>query len=340
MARNRKGKNKWRPSKEFWVFLFLAVLYLVILYIRSKDDAQNEPEVSIQIVESTSTSTNENPDIPTSDVLKVHMINCGQGDAFLFEYNGEYAMIDCGPESNQEDVVQYLKKENVEKLQFLMGSHHHDDHMGGMAYVLDNVACDTVYVPKCSVEKGFYTKALARIKKYHIKKINPKVGDTYYLGEVSFNVIGQLSAKEADDNMNNYSTVVKVTYGEMDLIMTGDAEKKVEKKMIESGVDLDAEVLKMGHHGSDTSTSVKFLQAVSPDYALISCGVDNKYGHPCQSTMDNLEKEGVTVYRTDEMGDIIMTVTPNAIYFDKDKGDYRCGVIPETIPERMVEEDD
>ena len=344
MASSRKERKKWKPKKDFWVFLFLAIIYLIILLYRAHIEQQEQTSEFNGQQEQTSSQLEIVPDTPqipeglSSDVLKVHMIDCGQGDCFLFEYNGEFAMIDCGPESNQEFVVSYMKSKNVDKLKFMMGSHQHEDHMGAMAAILDNFSCDTIYMPKYSKEIGWYVNLLAKMKKYHVKRINPKVGDTYYLGNVSFNVIGQLTSKEAESNVNNYSTVIKVTYGDEDIIMTGDAEKKVERKIIESGISIEAEVLKLGHHGSDTSTSNKFLELVNPEYALISCGVDNKYGHPCEETMEKLQKQNVKVYRTDEMGDIVMAVTPNAIYFDKQNGDYRCGIISE-VPERMVQDD-
>lgn len=339
MADSQKEKKKMRKhTKEFLVFLFLAILYLVILFYRYYI-SQQQGSASSDLVIVPAESSSQSVETFDGKVLKMHIINCGQGDSFLFEYDKQYAMIDCGPQPGKEErVVNYLKRENVDKISFIVGTHHHDDHMGGMANILDNFSCDTVYMPKFSTDTNWYTKILSRIKKYHVKRVNPKVGDTYYLGDVSFNVIGQLTTKEANGNTNNMSTVIKVTYGNMDIIMTGDAEKDFEKKIIESGINLDAEVLKLGHHGSDTSTSDKFLDAVNPTYAIISCGLDNRYGHPCKSTMDKLGKRNIQVYRTDQMGDIIMTVTPNSISFDKQKGDYRCGIISNNL-ERMVQDD-
>lgn len=338
MADSQKEKKKMRKqTKEFLVFLAWAIFFLIILFCRLHAQQQDETSSELTIVPAESSSQSE--ETYDGKVLKMHIISCGQGDSFLFEYNSEYAMIDCGPQPGKEErVVNYLKKENVDKINFIVGTHHHDDHMGGMASILDNFSCDTVYMPKFSTDTNWYTKILSRIKKYHVKRLNPKVGDTYYLGDVSFNVIGQQAAKEAKDNTNNMSTVIKVTYGNMDIIMTGDAEKDLEKKIIESGINLDAEVLKLGHHGSDTSTSDKFLDAINPKYAIISCGLDNRYGHPCESTMEKVKKRDIKVYRTDQMGDIVMTVTPNSISFDKQQGNYRCGIIPETY-ERMVQDE-
>ena len=137
-------------------------------------------------------------------------------------------------------------------------------------------------------------------------------------------VIGPLS--EPKDNLNNYSIVMKVTFGDMDVLMTGDAEKDVEKEILSSGVNLDAEILKVGHHGSNTSSSEDFLDAINPDYALISCKVGNKHDHPTADTMTKLKERDIDVYRTDESGTVIVTITSDSITFNTDPDDYRSGI--------------
>ena len=137
-------------------------------------------------------------------------------------------------------------------------------------------------------------------------------------------VIGPLS--EPDDNLNNYSIVMKVTYGNMDVLMTGDAEKEVEAEIIASGVNLDAEILKVGHHGSNTSSTDAFLDAIDPDYALISCKVGNKHDHPTANTMEKLKERNIEVYRTDESGTVILTITANDVTFNTDPDDYKSGI--------------
>ena len=128
-----------------------------------------------------------------------------------------------------------------------------------------------------------------------------------------------------DENLNNYSIVMKVSFGDMDVIMTGDAEEQVEKEILQSGVDLDAEMLKVGHHGSQTSTSDAFLDAIDPDYALISAKVGNKYDHPMPTTMAKLKARNIEVYRTDEQGNVVITITAKEITFNCTPGDYQSG---------------
>ena len=203
--------------------------------------------------------------------------------------------------------------------------------MGGMYDVLSNFSCKTVYIPK--VEDGlvttqWYMKLMKKIKEDNIKEVNPKVNSKFKLGDAVFRVVGQLSPEEAGNNLNDYSTVIKVSFGEMDLMMTGDAETKVEEKILDnSKISLDCEILKLGHHGSNTSTKQEFLEAVDPDYGLISCEVGNKYEHPSTETMKKLKKRKVKVYRTDEQGDIVITIKSDSISFNKKKpGSYIDGV--------------
>ena len=148
-----------------------------------------------------------------------------------------------------------------------------------------------------------------------------EVGTIYELGDATMKVIGPIN--EPGDKPNNYSTVLKVSLGKMDLIFTGDAEKEVEQDIVASGEDIDAEILKVGHHGSNTSSTEEFLDAVDPDYALIPNG--NKYGHPIKSTMEKLEERNIEVYRTDENGTVICVVTSNNVTFSSEPGSYLSG---------------
>ena len=151
-----------------------------------------------------------------------------------------------------------------------------------------------------------------------------KVGSVYNLGESKIEIIGPIT--ETTNNLNNYSIVTKVSFGEMNIIMTGDAEKAVEKELVKSGINLEAEILKVGHHGSDTSSTSEFLDAVNPQYALISCGVGNIHEHPKEETMQKLEERNIEVYRTDESGTVVVTITATDISFSCEPGDYLSGV--------------
>ena len=342
MAANdvKKEQTKRKYDRRFYIFLILSIIFLVcVIYYSSVAEEEEEynPTSSLVIFDPDSTDypveSEENIDstttVVTDGVLHVHMIDCGQADSFLFEQNGEYGLIDCGTRSTGKDVVNYLKNEGVDKLQFVMGTHPHDDHMGGMYDVLDNFRCDVVYMPKIEtglVTTNWYIKLMTQIKENKIKTINPKLDDTFYLGDAVFVVVGQLTPEEAGSNVNNYSTVVKVSFGEMDILMTGDAETRVEEKMLETrSNELQCEILKLGHHGSNTSTSDEFLKCVAPDYGLISCEVGNKYSHPSTETVKKLKANKVKIYRTDEASDVVLSISSDSVSFNKKPGDYLDG---------------
>ena len=205
--------------------------------------------------------------------------------------------------------------------------------MGGMYEVITNFQIGKVIIPDSTnseITTNWYMKLISELNSGKYETEFAEIGKTYELGDATMKIIGPMS--EPEDNINNYSTILKVTYGEMDIIMTGDAETEVEEEILESGEDIDAEILKVGHHGSDTSTSDEFLEAISPDYALISAKVGNKYKHPIKSTMDKLKNHQIKVYRTDENGTVIATITSDDVNFNCDPGDYLSGT---ELEERM-----
>ena len=259
--------------------------------------------------------------------LKVYMIDVGQADSFLFVQNGKTALIDCGTRSTGKDVVKYLNELGISRIDYLFGTHPHDDHMGGMYDVITNFEIGKIIIPEVQpgkVTSNWYAKLMKEIKDKNFNVEYPVVGTIYNLGNATMKVIA--SMKNPESNINNYSSVLKVSFGEMDIIMTGDAETEVENEILQSGENIDAEILKLGHHGSNTSTSDEFLEAVNPDYALISAKLGNKYEHPIKSTMEKLETHGIIVYRTDESGTVEITITANDVSFSCEPGDYLCGI--------------
>lgn len=264
---------------------------------------------------------------PVEGELQVHMIDVGQADCLLLVQGDQTALVDCGTRSTGEDAIAYLKEIGITKLDYVFGTHPHDDHMGGMYDVITTLDIGTIVIPKVKsgdVTSNWYQKLMKEIKEgqYEVKYVN--VGDIYELGEADMKVIGPIN--DPDGELNNYSTVMKVSFGEIDMIMTGDAEKEVEKDILESGENIDAEILKVGHHGSDTSSCEEFVDAISPDYALISCEVGNKHEHPTETTMKLLKERDIEVYRTDESGTVVVTITTDDVEFSCEPGDYLSGV--------------
>ena len=308
MANGKNGRK--RTKKETLITIAIILIILIATNIKNA------------ILENQDNSRGES----VEGELILTMIDVGQADCFLLMQNGETALVDCGTRSTGKDAVEYLKSIGITKLDYVFGTHPHDDHMGGMYDVITNFEVGKVIIPeiKETITTNWYTKLMGELQSGSYIVENPKVGDIYYLGEASMVVLGPIS--DANGNTNNYSTVMKVSFGEMDIIMTGDAETEVEEEILATNVDLDAEILKMGHHGSDTSSSEEFLDAISPDYALISTKVGNKYEHPIKSTMDNLKQRNIEVYRTDENGTVIATITSDSVSFNCEPGDYLSGV--------------
>lgn len=328
-----KSERKKKLAKALLIIAALVAVVTVSKVLESKgikigadEESQGSETTSKNYSnvqeEGTNNSNIQNPE----GELILTMIDVGQADSFLLEQGGEVALVDCGTRSTGKDVVQYLNDHGITYIDYVFGTHPHDDHMGGMYDVITSVDVGKVIIPE--VEAGtstanWYIKLMNELSTGSYEVENPKVGDMYYLGDAEIEVIGQLS--ETGGNTNNYSTVMKVSFGEMDIIMTGDAETEVEKVILQSGQDISAEILKLGHHGSDTSTSDAFLDAVNPTYALVSSKIGNKYEHPIKSTMDKLESRNIELYRTDECGTVVATITPTDVTFSCKPGDYLSG---------------
>lgn len=330
MAHANNDRKK-RLSKAIVTIAFLLIAAVVI----ANQVGESEPS---------NTGTQSNGQTSSSEVqepqgeLKLTMIDCGQADSFLLEQDGKTCLVDCGTRSTGKDVVKYLKDKGITKIDYLFGTHPHDDHMGGMYDVITNFEIGKVILPEVKdgeVTTNWYLKLMKELKTGEYNLEYSRVGEIYHLGDATIRIIGPIWEVKNGD-LNNYSIVLKVSFGEIDAIMTGDAEKEVEEAIVNSGIDLDAEILKVGHHGSDTSTSEEFLDAISPDYALISAKLGNKYNHPVKETMDKLKAREIPVYRTDENGTVVATITYNNVTFDCSAGDYLSGT---ELAERSTKND-
>lgn len=319
------GKNQKKSGIAVWIVI-ASFIVLYFLGINIYDITLDPSDESDETIGATETTT-QTPEMATpSGELTLTMIDVGQADSFLFVRDGKTMLVDCGTRSTGEDVVKYLNEQGITRLDYVIGTHPHDDHMGGMYDVITNFEIGKIIMPEVEAGKvttNWYVKLMQEIKQGAYELEYAKLGAVYDLGDASFKIIGPIETDES--NLNNYSIVLKVTFGDMDIIMTGDAETKVEKTIIESGEALGAEILKVGHHGSDTSSSAEFLDAVSPLYALISTKIGNKYEHPIKSTMEKLEERKIKVYRTDENGTVVATITANDVKFSTAPGDYLSG---------------
>lgn len=250
-----------------------------------------------------------------SGQLKVHFIDVGQADCILLQNNGAAMLIDAGNNADERLILNYLHNQNIKKLDYVIGTHPHEDHIGSLDKVIDSFDIGKVYMPKVTANTNAFEDVITSIKNKGLKITTPVAGSEFPFGKVNCKILAPVSSSYED--LNNYSIVIKLTFGSTSFLFTGDAESISESEMLGKNYDLKADVLKVGHHGSNSSSSASFLKAVSPKYAVISVGKDNDYGHPGKETMERLYSAGITVYRTDLSGTIVATSDGNTIKFDK-----------------------
>lgn len=242
-----------------------------------------------------------------SGTLKVHFLNVGQGDSILIQFpDGQVMLVDAGTNESGSSVISYLKSQGVNKINYLVATHPHSDHIGGMASVVQGFDIGKVYMPRVNHTTKTYENLLLAIKAKGLKITSARAG-TDILDQDSLKAGFVAPCSSSYDDLNNYSAVVRIQYGNNTFLLTGDAESESEQQMLAGGANLKADVLKVGHHGSRSSTTKTFLKSVSPKYAVISLGAGNTYGHPHQVTLDKLTSAGVQTYRTDKHGTVIFT---------------------------------
>ncbi len=260
-----------------------------------------------------------------SGYLKVHFIDVGQGDSILIQCGDEAMLIDAGTNESESTVVQYLQQQGISRLSYVIGTHPHEDHIGGLDAVISSFDIDTVIMPDATHTTRTYEDVLDALLAKELSITLPNPGDSYRLGGASFTILSpsQEVAKEAaaEDDLNNLSVGIRLEYGATSFVMCGDAEGFSEEAMVESGLNLKADVLKVGHHGSSTSSSDAFLDSVDCTYAVISCGRDNSYGHPHQETLSKLNARDIQVLRTDESGTILAISDGNRLTWQTGDGE-------------------
>lgn len=238
--------------------------------------------------------------------LRVSYIDVGQADSILIQIpNGKNVLIDAGNNGDANTITSYLKKQGVSKLDIVIATHPHEDHIGSMDTVINTFGIGQVIMPKKDSTTQTYKDLIAAIQNKGLKITEAKAGLKLDLGaEVNALLLAPNSTSYED--VNNYSAVLKLSYGTNTFLFDGDAQEQSENEVVNAGFNLKADVLKVGHHGSHTSSSTAFLAKVQPKYAVISVGKGNSYGHPAQTTIDKLANIGAKIYRTDQSGTIVV----------------------------------
>ena len=233
--------------------------------------------------------------------FQMHFIDVGQALSVLVECDGQFMLYDGGNVDDGSLVVSYLQNQGVEELQYVFCSHAHEDHVGGLAAALAYFPANHVYSPVTEASTTCFKNFIKYTQQQGLQIEVPAVGTVWQLGSATIQLLGPL--KQYNDT-NDTSLVLRIDYGSTSFLLTGDMESDAERDLVESGANLKADVLQVGHHGSSTSSSYIFMNAVLPEMGVISCGVNNKYGHPHEETLSILRDAGVDVYRTDLLGTI------------------------------------
>lgn len=298
MSRRKKLKNK---------NLFITTLILLLLFVSAIVFYSDNPSIPTlnniyNFFNISNGTVNEDYE---SYPLSVHILNVGKADAIYIKSNENNLLIDSGDTDTKEQVVQYLKNNNVKKLDLIIATHPHKDHIAGMPNVINTFSIDKFIMPDLSEDivptSKTYTSMLKSLNDNNVPVEKPIPGDTFDIGDLNIEILGPVNKYE---NLNDNSVVAKITYKNTSFLFTGDAEKDSEADLISSGTNLKSTVLKVGHHGSKTSSTQKFLSATSPKYAVISVGPDSN-NLPKESTIERLKKNNIETYRTDKNGTVV-----------------------------------
>ncbi len=346
-------------KKTFFKTRFLALMLLVLLLVGCVSEGQNINSSEIEsfnadfesfaVTEdaysedrseqiSEASEAEESKDTPAESEIALHFLDVGQADAILVQCDGKAMLVDGGNSADSSLLYTYLKKQGVNHLEYLIATHAHEDHVGGLAGALNYATVGKVFCPVTAYESNAFNNFVKYVERAGSSLTVPKVGDSFALGSATVQIIGVNSASDT----NNTSIVAKITHGETTFLLTGDAEREAEQVILDSGYDLKCTLLKVGHHGSDSSTTYPFLREAMPEYAVISVGTGNVYGHPHDGTLSKLRDAGVSVYRTDISGTVLCRGNGKTLSFsfpDKESS-VTAPVVPPEEDDSSAADDD
>ena len=320
MARKKKFKNNAGVQILVGIVVFIAIVFLGNLHDTNLLDSLSDV-VETDSLENVDNSDNNSTVVTNVDGdLIIDYIDVGQADSILIRQGDAAMLIDGGTSECRDDLLTFLSDKNIDKFEYIIGTHTHEDHIGSLDDVVNSYDFDTFLFPNTKATTKTFENLVLAVQQKNKKFTVPQVGQEYSLGEARFQILAPNSDEYS--SANNYSIVIKLTYGSNTFLFTGDAESLSEQEILDTGFDVNADVLKIGHHGSTTSTSKEFLDKVSPKFAVISVGENNSYNLPTKTTMEKLQEKNIPVYRTDEQGTIECISDGTNITFNVNPGSY------------------
>lgn len=295
-------------SADEWVPADIEVVITYHVFPQNFESKVDEP--SVDAAQPTEGATQPITTPPEDSSFEVHYIDVGQADSALVLCDGEAMLIDGGNAADSNLIYAYLKKHAVDHLAYIICTHAHEDHVGGLSGALNYATVDVALCPVTSYDSKAFNNFVTYLGKQDVSITVPTAGSSFSLGSATVNVLGPINPS---DEPNNTSIVLRIVYGNTSFLFTGDAERDEEQDILNAGYTLKSTVLKVGHHGSDTSTSYPFLREIMPEVGIISVGQGNSYGHPTEDTLSRLRDADVKVYRTDMQGDIVVTSDGKAV---------------------------
>lgn len=266
------------------------------------------------------TDTHQDNEILTAETTNdnlatIYYFDVGQADCTLIVSGEDTMLIDTGDIETSDKVIQYLSDVGIVDIDYLVLTHPHSDHIGGAPDIINNYNINNILMPNKTTTSKIFEKTLDAIEENGYNITIPEQNTTYNIGYGTFTILSDQTIDWGDD-LNDSSIILRVEFGETSFMFSGDATEKVEESILNVFDDISSTVLKVGHHGSYTSTSNLYLSAISPTYGIISCGKDNEYGHPHEVTLNKLEDLNVQYYRTDELGTIIVQTDGKSVTFN------------------------
>ena len=294
MAYRRRYRRRRKKNSTFVQILLIIILFLICYYNKYgwSLSAAFETESESKAVETYAT--------PIEGVVEVYYLDVGEADSILIRDGEVNALIDAGNNADGEYIVKFFEDLGISDFKYVFGTHAHEDHIGGMDDIINNFNVSNFYMPDVITTTATFEDVLDSMLQKNMALQIPKIGEKLTLKN---SVLEVLYSGTDENDLNNTSMIIRLDYGNNSFLFTGDATSQVERAVLNSNIDVN--VLKVSHHGSKYSTTLGFLNKVSPEYAVISVGKNTSYGHPHEATLNKLTSKGIKIYRTDEMGTII-----------------------------------